>query len=133
MHFETLAKIAAIYEQIKQVDKEIQHLEKTAKHIVNTQTPIELHLFINRPQKQKGEAAYYMHGPFISPSITEMMMRRAFGMDSELPEVKPEPSARYENKIGHSTALRILELLLFEQRENRRALVAQLETYGIHS
>lgn len=132
MNLKMMERATELYQTLQRVEAEIMDLERTALRIANTHTEIELHLFINRQKQERQNSWAAGMAPLSFSLHAQMMHSMLASLDEATPRDKPEePPARYENKIGHATALRILHFLLEEQQAKKAYLLEELKKGGV--
>jgi hypothetical protein len=134
MKLTQLEKAQKLYDRVKELDKEIMEIEKTAELIATKKTEIKLSLKVSdlEPKKHEKEPILDADGSLINNKGSQVSpWRLIYGTLAPKPEQEKEYASKIANTIPDNLALQLLGVLLADKSEARNLAIKALNKIGI--
>jgi hypothetical protein len=134
MKLSRFEKAQKVYEQVKQLDKEIIEIEKIAGMVANGRNEIKLSIKLNDLEKQKDsdKVKFDDDGSLVMPGQNNNNSF-SFLVFSSPPRKEEERkyTTRLDDQLTDEATLQVLGVLIMNKNEKRQALIIALQKIGL--
>jgi hypothetical protein len=136
VNIKKLDKANKIYQQIKELDKEIIEIDKHAMLIANGEVKLSLTLNIDdlkKKEKEESKVKFDEDGSIVvNDGVVSLSWSTMFiGLPTNVTEDKNKHTTTFNTQVIENEALQILGVLLYVRQQKREQLLDRLHKMGI--